>query len=233
MSETLHEQLSALLDGELPPEETELLLKRLERDQALRGTLARYNLAGDVLRGDRAQASPRFPLKVSQAIAREAPHVAAVAAAGAAATPAVHTAASRRAPRWLQSVVGLATAAAVATVAVVVLQRDPAPGVGPGAGIPVASTAAPATNEVTAAAPAPAAVAPYAAPGEGAVATLAGTGEPLSYVTPPAPGGAVRTIPDAQLANYVVAHSEFSSPLGRRSVLTGLMVGQAPVEGAR
>ena len=32
MSEILNQQLSALLDGELPPEQTELLLKRLSRE---------------------------------------------------------------------------------------------------------------------------------------------------------------------------------------------------------
>jgi sigma-E factor negative regulatory protein RseA len=46
-----------------------------------------------------------------------------------------------------------------------------------------------------------------------------------SYVVPgpsttPAPAFA---IPAARLTNYVVAHSEYSSPLGRRSVLTGVL----------
>ena len=50
MSERLHEQLSALLDGELPAGEAELLLVRLQRDPALRATLARYTVAGDAIR---------------------------------------------------------------------------------------------------------------------------------------------------------------------------------------
>jgi hypothetical protein len=42
----------------------------------------------------------------------------------------------------------------------------------------------------------------------------------------------VAAIPPAMLANYVVAHSEFSSPLGRRNVLAGLIAedsGPAPL----
>jgi anti-sigma factor RsiW len=38
MSELLNEQLSALLDGELPPEETSLLLRRLGRETELAAT---------------------------------------------------------------------------------------------------------------------------------------------------------------------------------------------------
>ena len=48
MTNTVKEQLSAFLDGELPEAETTLLLKRLERDDELKGTLSRYSLtAGD------------------------------------------------------------------------------------------------------------------------------------------------------------------------------------------
>jgi len=52
MNRTIEEQLSALLDGELPAEEEVLLLKRLGRDSAHRETLARYSLIGDFLRGN-------------------------------------------------------------------------------------------------------------------------------------------------------------------------------------
>jgi sigma-E factor negative regulatory protein RseA len=40
---------------------------------------------------------------------------------------------------------------------------------------------------------------------------------PVSASTPAAP------IPAARLTNYVVAHSEFSSPLGRQNLMTGLL----------
>ncbi|MGA0027689.1 MAG: sigma-E factor negative regulatory protein, partial [Steroidobacteraceae bacterium] len=52
MTETIKEQLSAFLDGELPEAETTLLLKRLERDDDLRATLSRYSLIGAVMRQD-------------------------------------------------------------------------------------------------------------------------------------------------------------------------------------
>jgi len=49
MSQTINEQLSALLDGELPVEQQELLLRRLDNDPELRERFARYSLIGDVL----------------------------------------------------------------------------------------------------------------------------------------------------------------------------------------
>lgn len=49
MSQTIDEQLSALLDGELPVEQQEMLLRRLERDPQLRDRFARYSLIGAVL----------------------------------------------------------------------------------------------------------------------------------------------------------------------------------------
>jgi hypothetical protein len=48
------------------------------------------------------------------------------------------------------------------------------------------------------------------------------TGEPASYVVPPAGSGNAFAVP-ASLANYVVAHSEVSSPLVRRSLLSALV----------
>ncbi len=50
MSETLDEQLSAFLDGELPPEELDLFLTRLDRDAGRRARLGRYALIGECLR---------------------------------------------------------------------------------------------------------------------------------------------------------------------------------------
>ena len=50
MTDRIKEQLSTFLDGELPEPETALLLKRLDRDDDLRGALSRYSLIGAVLR---------------------------------------------------------------------------------------------------------------------------------------------------------------------------------------
>lgn len=207
------EQLSALLDGELPPEETDFLLKRLGRDAEARETLARYQLVGDTLRGERVRARPDFMLRVSAAIAAEPPLEAPARVAGRAADGTRGAAVSR----WLRPVAGLAIAAGVASVAVFVMQRDPS--MPPAA--TVASTAAPAPAATLAASSlAPPALAPSAVTASGSL-----TGEPASYVTPPAMRG-TGEIPAAQLASYVVAHAEFSSPLGRRNVLTGLVAGE-------
>ena len=62
MSERIKEQLSAFLDGELPEPESALLLKRLERDDDLRGALSRYSLIGAVLRSDGDVPAARQPL---------------------------------------------------------------------------------------------------------------------------------------------------------------------------
>lgn len=72
MTDRIREQLSAFLDGELPEPESALLLKRLERDDELRGALSRYSLIGAVLRseGD-VPAARQVAARVSAAIARE------------------------------------------------------------------------------------------------------------------------------------------------------------------
>ncbi|NHA15259.1 sigma-E factor negative regulatory protein [Thioalkalivibrio sp. XN279] len=46
------EQLSALLDGELPEAEVPMAVRRLARDPALRDATLRYSLIGDALRGE-------------------------------------------------------------------------------------------------------------------------------------------------------------------------------------
>ena len=42
VTRSIEEQLSAFMDGELPEEELQLLVRRLERDEEHRATLARY-----------------------------------------------------------------------------------------------------------------------------------------------------------------------------------------------
>jgi len=50
MSEQFREQLSALMDGELPRDEVRFLLRRIEQDKDLAQCWARYQLAGGALR---------------------------------------------------------------------------------------------------------------------------------------------------------------------------------------
>lgn len=64
MSDLLHEQLSALIDGELPAEECELLVKRIANSPELARSWHAYHLIGDALRdelsaGDAEQLAPR------------------------------------------------------------------------------------------------------------------------------------------------------------------------------
>jgi len=66
MTDQIREQLSALLDGELPRDEMGLLMRRLDKDPALRRAFGSYALIGETLRapGDRL-ASPSFAACVS------------------------------------------------------------------------------------------------------------------------------------------------------------------------
>ena len=119
--------------------------------------------------------------------------------------PALATAytARRSGVRWWQPVAAAAVAAGVAAVSVLWLRAQ-----SPLAGAPLSAhlTAPSATATVPGAALVPAAAA----------------GGPDSYVVPRAP--AVRAmVPSTELANYVVAHSVFSSPVTRRNLLSAFM----------
>jgi sigma-E factor negative regulatory protein RseA len=191
MTERIKEQLSAFLDGELPEPESALLLKRLERDDELRGALSRYSLIGAVLRNDgHAPAARQVAARVSAAIARE---------------PAgLHGAARHaRTVTLLRPLAGLAVAAGVSALALLIVQQfelpdpeQPAPVLAQVEGAPV--------EPVT------------------AVSDLDET-PPRGYTTPPAADGP-GSLPAAQFANYLVAHSAYASPLVRRSVVAGLIV---------
>lgn len=189
MTDRIKEQLSTFLDGELPDQETALLLKRLERDDDLRSALSRYSLIGAVLRSDGdVPAARQVAARVSAAIARE---------------PLGGFVVMRMANRSgvVRSVAGLAVAAGVAMASVLVMQQFRAQDLAP--------------PELVAASESP--VVPVAELAEAPADRPAET-----YVTPPAtdaPGG----IAPAELANYLVAHYGYASPLVRRSVGAGLM----------
>lgn len=57
MTRIIEEQLSALLDGELPAEQESLLLRRLEREPDSRKRLARFGLIGELMRDPSAETS--------------------------------------------------------------------------------------------------------------------------------------------------------------------------------
>jgi negative regulator of sigma E activity len=197
MSEQIREQVSAFLDGELPGSETELLLKRLSRDEALRERFGRYALIGECLRGTPGtHLRTGFTLRVNAAIDGES----SVAPAGAG------PAAARQ--RWWRPFAGVAVAASVAAVAVVALQQR--------ANTPtVLATNRPAAVVVTV---------PVAAPV--AIPAAAQSREAISYTVPASLAEAPAALPAARLTNYVFAHSKYSSPLGQRDVLSGLIGGE-------
>ena len=195
MTERIKEQLSAFLDGELPDPESALLLKRLERDDELRGALSRYSLIGAVLRSDGdVPAARQVAARVSAAIAKE---------------PFRAVAFVRMPGResLLRGVAGLAVAAGVALGAVLLVEQF-------------------GTQDSDAA---EAVVAQVDIPPVEPVSDEAGAlDEPAeSYVTPPATDTAGGIAP-AELANYLVAHYGYASPLVRRSVGAGLISDDDP-----
>ncbi len=206
MTDALNEQLSACLDGELPPAELDLLLKRVEREAELRAAIGRYSLIGEAMRAERpAIASGDFASKVMAAVAAEPVRIqtpAEVVRPRVVGAPAAAPRTSRISPaaiRYLRPVAGMAIAAGVAAVAVLTMQPMGQPDVMPVTPSLVAANQ-PAANE--------AAVARQAAES--------------SYVVPTSTSSSA-FIPATRLTNYVVAHSEYSSPLGRRSVLSGVL----------
>lgn len=206
MTDALNEQLSACLDGELPPAELDLLLKRVGREAELRAAIGRYSLIGEAMRAERpAVASRDFASKVMVAVAVEPAPTQVEPVQTPVQQPAVvrRTAAISPATiRYLRPAAGMAIAAGVAAVAVFVMQPTGQSDLG------------------TANAPLVAANEPIVAPG---------TDADPSYVVPTSTSNSA-FIPATRLTNYVVAHSEYSSPLGRRSVLTGVLADDAEVE---
>lgn len=103
---------------------------------------------------------------------------------------------TRRSAAWLRPVAGLAVAASAAAAAILILQPAPQ---------------APDARYMTqAAAPTAAAASESALP------------DSASYIVPTSTASN-GYVPAARLTNYVVAHSEYSTPLGRRSVLSSVL----------
>ena len=132
------QQLSALVDGELSPDEARFLLRRLEHDSELSGSFERWQLYGDVLRGQVTRAAdPDLGARVAAAIAAS-PDASVQAAAGGGRRFAI--------ARWGG---GAALAASVAAVAMLV-GRPGAPEPAPVAAPALAVQALPSTDAVLA-----------------------------------------------------------------------------------
>jgi sigma-E factor negative regulatory protein RseA len=113
------------------------------------------------------------------------------------------------APRWWMPVGGAALAASVAAAAILFLRYE-----SPLQGGQVAARAVPVTASPT------------------LVARSSDANQaPDSYVVPKTlPRRSI--VPSTQLANYVVAHSEFSSPVNRRNLLSAFMASDSGTAGA-
>ena len=174
MTDQIREQLSALLDGELPRDEMGLLMRRLDKDPGLRRTFGSYALIGETLRAPGGRiASPSFAVRVS-AVIDEAPVLvekASTARPGAIVPMPQHVA------LWKRPIVRTALAASAAVTAVLLFR----PGATPVAQLEVT----PASSFAMSASPTPA--------------------------------------QSQRLAGYMVAHSQFSTPMVRRNVLSSLL----------
>ena len=206
MNEELDSQLSAMFDNELPAAECELLARRLSRDEQLKARWGRYAVIGATIRAERGvRLNAGLASRVSVAISSEA---------ALTAEPAPEPK-KRWDNRWWQPVAGIAAAAGVAAVSIFWMRSQVLPDTMP----TVAQTVVPAmTTGTTTLATTPAS------------ATQASTGEPDSYVVPKnSPRRLI--VPSTELANYVVAHSEFSSPVTRRNLLSAFMASESGTTG--
>jgi anti-sigma factor RsiW len=110
MSDTIHEQLSAYLDGELSDEELLLFQKRLTVDAQLRQKLERYQLIREGMQHQLPQSlQMSFSDRVLDSIQNE---------------PDYHeSAGGNRMHDWFRSLAGLGIAATVAFVSILTIQR--------------------------------------------------------------------------------------------------------------
>jgi sigma-E factor negative regulatory protein RseA len=198
MNEELDSQLSAMFDDELPAAQCELLARRLSRDEELRGRWSRYAAIGATIRAEGgARLNAELARRVSVAIETEPAVVAEPA------DPLHSRPPSRRfGSRLWAPVGGVAVAASVAAAAILWVRFESAPD---GQGL----SAATGTTAV----------------GQSADSTAVAITPDNSYVVPKTiPRRSI--VPSTQLANYVVAHSEFSSPVNRRNLLSALMASE-------
>jgi sigma-E factor negative regulatory protein RseA len=206
MNEELDSQLSAMFDDELPAAECELLARRLSRDELLKARWGRYAVIGATIRAEGGvRLNAGLAGRVSAAISSE-PTLAA--------EPAPQPK-KRWETSWWQPLAGVAAAAGVAAVSIYWMRSQVLPDTLPY----VATSVVPAV-----------ATANTTLPATTASATQVNTGEPDSYVVPKnAPRRLV--VPSTELANYVVAHSEFSSPVTRRNLLSAFMASESGTAG--
>jgi sigma-E factor negative regulatory protein RseA len=204
MNEELDSQLSAMFDDELPEDQCQLLARRLSRDDALKARWRRYAVMGAAIRAERQGSA--MSVRLDTNLAARVSSV--ISAEPALAAEAVAQGRGRKTAgmRWWQPVAGGAIAAGVAAMSVFWIRAQ----------APVGAESLVAQN----------AVAPTAL-----TQTVANTdnGAPGSYVVP-ATVERRSIVPSAELANFVLAHSEFSAPVNRRNMLSALVASEVADE---
>ncbi len=134
MMHEINERVSALLDNELPADETVELLGYLRECQGLQDTWDRYHLIGDLLRGE---AISVWTSEISERVRRELESAPAIIAA-----PRTETVANDRS-RWMWTLVGAGMAASVAALIVFIAPHFLNGNTGDGAQVAEAVTTAP------------------------------------------------------------------------------------------
>jgi negative regulator of sigma E activity len=227
MNEERDTQLSAMFDGELPSGECELLARRLARDEIMRSQWSRYSMIGAAIRAERGVAlHDRVAWRVQSTITLEPAYGdgAEIGATNARTAAVVPGEVLRRAERrswahFTRPLVGAGIAASVAAAAILFLRVQ---GATPEL---VADAAIPAPSIVLA--PQPSIVLNTSAARPERVAALSpSNGEPDRYSTPVPNSSQTSIAPNASLANYVVAHSEYSGPISRRMALLGILASE-------
>ncbi|MFL6601038.1 MAG: sigma-E factor negative regulatory protein [Steroidobacteraceae bacterium] len=203
MNEELDSQLSAMFDDELPAAQCELLARRLSRDEELRARWGRYAAIGATIR---AEGGARLNAELARRVS-----VAIATEPEVIAEPVQPSSrlSRLRAARWWAPVGGVAVAASVAAAAILWVRFE--------------------SGQVIA----------QATPGTPSGTTVAQSADSAAaenasdrYVVPKTiPRRSI--VPSTQLANYVVAHSEFSSPVNRRNLLSALMASESGTAAAQ
>jgi negative regulator of sigma E activity len=205
MNEELDSQLSAMFDDELPEQQCELLAKRLARDEALKARWGRYAAIGAAIRADRGiRLDGNLARRVSAAISAEAP----LSTESEPARPIPKVPEPRRIP-WSQLAAGFGVAASVAVLSIMWLRAQ-----APGLDSPsvVAQTSAPAPLPTAAQTP--------------VALTSENSSEPDSYTVPLAVEPQ-SMVPASAVAKYMLAHSEYSSWVNRRTLLSTLVASES------
>jgi sigma-E factor negative regulatory protein RseA len=210
-------QLSALFDNELPPAQSEMVIRRALKDPALRESWERYALIGACVRNEPLHLGARHADvadRVRARLAAEAEHGQATADG---AQPG--NAGRGRSQFFGRGALGGAIAAGVAVLSIFVFRSMSTGDAGPPA---LVAQAAPVAAPAEIAAP-PAAV---LAANTVQPRTLEAARElaPPSYTTPVDNSPASQRM-SAPLVNYVVAHSDVAASAVRFSPLSSVMTG--------